>query len=165
MIKDEKGSVSVTGILGIVIMLFFLGMSLDAGLYIGRHRSLQQAVDAANAEVDAMLPYYLYSEDGGAHFRKIVTDMMDKKGLKYGELRLSMNRSLGYRGGTGYVKTQIHVYTRYQCKLAGIMGFWCNFPLRIDSEVKRELWVSGVPDPFEGHLVEVWEEEEEDDEE
>lgn len=165
MIRNERGSSSIMGLIGILLMFFFMGIALDTGLFIGKYKGLEQAVAAVNAEVDGMLPYYLYSNDSEAHFREVVTDIMSKKGLKYGELRCSLEKQMGYRAGEAKVITEIHIYTRYNCRLVGIMGIWCNFPLVIDDETTHVFWMSGMPSVYDKDPIVIWGEEEENEEE
>lgn len=59
----EEGSVTVMGAFGLILLLMFMAVMVDMGLYYIESKKLQAAADYMDDEVSQMLPYYSYADN------------------------------------------------------------------------------------------------------
>lgn len=125
MAEKEEGSVMVFGAFGIVLLLMFMAVTVDMGMYYVESKKLQTAADYMDDEVRQMLPYYSYADDYQETMQKEFYANMNELGYTSANIEnLYIKRTYGTNTGNPIISVQLNISLKdtYHCIFLPVIG-------------------------------------------
>ncbi|MBS4982900.1 MULTISPECIES: TadE/TadG family type IV pilus assembly protein [Hungatella] len=159
-LKKEEGNAMIMGAFGIILLLMFMGIMVDMGLYFTSYRRLSAVTKYSSEEIQQMLPYYSFANDYESAFRT----EFNKNLYEYGYTLDNVDRSTITRINTSRlgnpiisVEMDVALHDTYQCIFLPIIGI-SELPVNASRKTAQsygiekrytagmpvELWTGGV---------------------
>lgn len=123
--EREEGSVMVFGAFGIVLLLMFMAVTVDMGLYYVEYKKLQTAAEYMDDEVRQMLPYYSYADDYQETMRREFYANMNELGYTSANIEsLYVKRTYGSNTGNPIISVELNISLKdtYHCIFLPVIG-------------------------------------------
>ncbi|RGY97926.1 Tad domain-containing protein [Clostridium sp. AM58-1XD] len=125
VVEKEEGSVMVFGAFGIVLLLMFMAVMVDMGLYYVERKKLETAADYMDDEVRQMLPYYSYADDYQETMKNEFYANMNELGYTSANIdNLRIKRTYGSNTGNPLISVQLNISLKdtYHCIFLPVIG-------------------------------------------
>lgn len=158
LIEEEKGSVMIIGAAGLMIVIMFMALAVDLGMYYSSYRKLKSAADFVDEEVQQMLPYYAYVDNYEHAFRTSLYKAIDSMGYSADNIvDYEIRREKFVSGNWNImVETEVVLEDNYRCIFLGIIGA-NEFTLRAENKKTQTM---AIEEPYRpGMPYDVWGEE------
>lgn len=153
--REESGSVMIITAGALMIIIMFMALAVDLGMYYSNYRKLKSAADFADEEVKQLLPYFAYANDYEYEFRKSLFEAVDNMGyppetvVEY-KIKRTTTKPLYWAIS---VSTEVKLQTEYECIFLGIIGI-NKFPITVQSKRSQNM---PIEQPYyDGMPYEVW---------
>jgi len=124
-LKKEEGNAMIMGAFGIILLLMFMGIMVDMGLYYTSYRRLNSVAKYSSEEIQQMLPYYSFANDYDLAFRTEFSENL----YEYGYTQDNVDQSKITRVNTTdrgnpviHVTIDIALNDTYHCIFLPIIG-------------------------------------------
>lgn len=125
LVEREEGSVMVFSAFGIVLLLMFMAVMVDMGLYYVEYKKLQIAADYMDDEVRQMLPYYSYADDYQETMKREFYANMNELGYTSANIEnLGIQRTYGSNLGNPIITVELNISLKdtYHCIFLPVIG-------------------------------------------
>lgn len=160
-LKEEEGSAMIIGAAGLIVIILFMALVVDMGLYYSEYRKLKSASDFADEEIQQMMPLYAYASDYQEIYRKNLTEALAYMGYTSANItNISISRTNGIVNGGWVISVNriLNLEDTYHCLLLPIIGI-DELPIKT---FKNDTTNMPIEKPYsEGQPFEVWGEEKE----
>lgn len=113
------------GAFGIILILMFMAIMVDMGLYFISYKKLSSAASYAEEEVKQMLPYYSYSPDYRADFETEFYNNLTECGYTASNVTKDViTRTYAYDMGHPVISVELNIvlHDKYECIFLGMIG-------------------------------------------
>lgn len=163
IMAEEDGSVSVLGAFGIVLLIMFMAVMVDMGMYSVELKKLKTAAEYMDDEIRQMRPYYSYADDYQETMEREFYANINEMGYTSANVE-SVNINRRYRSSMGNpvitMELGISLKDTYQCIFLPVIGIQ-ELPVRVEynhvnnyntDKIYRdgmafELWEEGIELP------------------
>ncbi|MEW4415141.1 Tad domain-containing protein [Clostridium sp. AN503] len=123
--ENEDGSVMVFGAFGIIVLLMFMAVMVDLGMYSVELKKLKTAAEYMDDEVRQMLPYYSYADDYRETMEREFYANMSELGYSSANIEsLSVKRTYGSNLGNPLITVELNISLKdtYHCIFLPVLG-------------------------------------------
>lgn len=154
--EKEEGNAMIMGAFGIILLIMFMGIMVDMGLYFTSYRKLSAVVKYSSEEIEQMLPYYSFSDNYVEAFKKEFNENLYEYGYTLSNVdrsRITRTYTTNVGNPVIHVEIDIALHDTYPCIFLPVIGI-TDLPVNY-VKVARQAY--GIDKRYtEGMPYELW---------
>lgn len=149
LLKKEDGNVMVFGVFGIILLIMFMGVMVDMGLYFVEYKKLGTAAVYADEELQLMLPYYSFADDYREAFDQEFYANLSEAGYSAANVaQSSIKRTYRTNLGNPLITVELNVSLKdtYHCIFLPVIGI-SEIPVSVSRSLTKNYTVDQFYNP------------------